>query len=94
MRKQYCLEWINKSGRDGFKSIGHDCPALAEKELNRKIKSKSCASAWITWNYTGNDIPEDEFGQDHYFKGIRKRSFDLLGTTIYVENDYIEMKGE
>lgn len=90
MRKQYCLEWRNKSGRDGFKSIGHDCPALAEKELKKKIRQKSCADAYITWNYTGNDIPEGEFGEDHFIKGIRKRSFEIFGSTVYVDNDYIE----
>lgn len=88
MRKQYCLEWYNKSGRDGFKSIGHDCPELAEKELWKKIKSKSCANAYVTWNYTGDDAPE-EF-EDHFFKGVKKRTLDLLGTTVYIENDYIE----
>ena len=90
MRKQYCLEWRNKSGRDGFKSIGHDCPALAEKELKKKIRQKSCADAYITWNYTGHDIPEGEFGEDHFIKGIRKRSFDVFGSTVYVDNDHIE----
>lgn len=90
MRKQYCLEWRNKYGRDGFKSIGHDCPALAEKELKKKIRQKSCAEAYITWNYTGGDIPEGEFGEDHFIKGIRKRSFDVFGSTVYVDNDYIE----
>ena len=90
MKKQYCLEWYNKSERDGFKSIGYDCPEQAEKAMKRKIRQKSCAEAYITWNYVGNDIPEGEFGEEHFYKGIRKRSFDVLGSTIFIDNDYIE----
>lgn len=90
MKKQYCLEWYNKSGRDGFKSIGYDCPVEAERELKKKIRQRSCAEAMITWNYVGNDIPEDEFGEEHFYKRIRKKKFDVLGMTVYVDNDYIE----
>lgn len=90
MRKQYCMEWINKTGRDGFKSIGHDCPELAEKELMKKIKQKSCASAWLTWNYTGEDVPDNEFGVDHYIKGVRKESVEILGFgTVYFDDEII-----
>ncbi len=93
MRKQYCLEWNTKSGRNGWKSLGHD---LTEKEcrsiLNKKIKLKSTASAYITWNYTGNDIPKEEFGEDHFLMGLYKRHMELMGMDVYVDNDIKEME--
>lgn len=73
MRKQYCMEWNTKSGRNDWKSLGID---LTKKEcktiLNKKIKQRSTASAWITWNYIGDDIPEEEFDKDHFLMGLYK----------------------
>lgn len=92
MKKQYCLEWQNKSGSNGFKSVGIDCAELAEKALTRKIKLKSCASARLTWNYVGADVPDDEIGEDHFYKGYYKKSFEMLGVRMYVENDIREIE--
>lgn len=95
MRKQYCMEWDTKSGRNGWKSLGHD---LTEKELtsllNRKMKQKSTASAFITWNYTGDGIPEEEFGKDHFFMGLHKKRLEVLGMVVYIDNEIEKMKGE
>ena len=90
MKKQYCLEWMNKSGRSGCKNIGYDCPKQAEKELRKKIKQESCASAWVNWNWVGNDVSDDELGNDYYFKGIHKNYVELFGRKVWIENDYIE----
>ena len=95
MRKQYCLEWTTRSGRVNgtWKSIGHDCPELAEKALQKKIKAKSTLSAWITWNYVGSDMPEEEFGVDHFYKGFYKHTLDVMGMKVIIQNDIREMEG-
>lgn len=45
MKKQYCLEWQNKKGSSGWKSIGYDCP-------NEAIFQKKNISAKISLNIT------------------------------------------
>ena len=90
MKKQYCLEWINKSGRSGWKNIGKDCPELALKELKKKIKQESCASAWVNWNYVGADVPDEEVGIDYPLKRIYKNSVDLFGHKVWFDDELIE----
>lgn len=92
MKKQYCLEWTTKKGNTGWKHIGHDCPDLAEKMLGRKIKQTSTASAYITWNYVGDDIPDGELYEDHFYKGFYKYHLDVMGMTVYIDNDIREME--
>ena len=96
MAKQYCMEWQTKSGRTGWKSIGKDCPAEAEKALKKKIKTKSCLSAYITYNFVGDDSTDQNFGKDYFYKGLYKGSeqLDVFGTTvnIFYEDDIREME--
>lgn len=95
MKKQYCMEWFTKSGRDGFKDLGYD---LTEKEcrsaLNRKMKQRSTASASITWNYVGNDVPDEELGEEYFFLGATKTHLEILGSTFWIDNEITETKGE
>lgn len=95
MKKQYCLEWYTKKGNDGFKSLGYDLTdAQCEKEMMRKLKQRTTESVCITWNYVGNDIPDEEIGKDYYLMGGRKNSFEVLGSIVYIENDYQIWKEE
>lgn len=91
MKKQFGLEWNLKSGHNGWKSIGYDCPEEAERQMKRKIKSKSCTSAYITWNYVGNDVPEEELFEEHFYKGLYKYRIEMFGMDVYIENDIREM---
>ena len=87
MKKQHCMEWYTKKGNDGFKSLGHDLTKEeCKKALMKKLKQKSTISVQITWNYVGEDRPDD-FDHDYMFG--KKRKFNLLGSDVYVENDYI-----
>lgn len=90
MKKQYCLEWYTKKGNFGFKSLGYDLTEdQAEKEMMRKLKSKTTSSVRVTWNYVGNDIPDEEFGEEYWLMSGSKRTLDVLGMTCYFENEYI-----
>lgn len=91
MKKQYCLEWHNKSGRNGFRVIGYDCPTQAEKAMQKKIKLVSCASATISWNYVGDDVSDEEIGKEYFYKGLYKERLEIFGFDVYVENAYKEM---
>lgn len=91
MEKQYCIEWSLKSGRTGWKSIGHNCPEEAIKQMNRKIKNKSCASVSITWNYVGEDVPDEEIGCDYFYQGVYKTKLNIFGCDVYIDNDIKEM---
>lgn len=94
MKKQYCMEWYTKKGNDGFKSLGYDlADDQVKKEMMKKLKQRSTESVVITWNYVGNDIPDEEIGEEYFLMGGRKRSLDVLGMTCYIENDYEIWKG-
>lgn len=89
MKKQYCLEWYTKNGRDGFKSLGYDLTEQeVEKEMMKKLKQKSTASVAISWNYVGSDVPEELAGDEWWLMGGSKRKFEVFGNTVYVDNDY------
>ena len=91
MKKKYYLEWVNKDGRWYMKSIGKDCPSEAIKLMQNKIKSKSCASVYINWNYVGDDVPNDEIGKDYFYKGLSKTKLEIFGHDVYIDNDIQEM---
>ena len=91
MKKQYCLEWQNKKGSSGWKSIGYDCPNEAIKQMEKKIKSKSCASANIHWNYVGDDVPNGEIGNEYFYKGLYKTKLEIFGHDVYIDNDIQEI---
>lgn len=90
MKKQYCLEWQNKKGSSCWKSIGYDCPNEAIKQMKNKIKNKCCASVNIYWNYVGNDVPDDEIGNEYFYKGLHKRKLEIFGNAVYIDNDIQE----
>ena len=94
MKKQYCLEWGLMSGHYGWKSIGEECPEEAVRQMKRKIRNKSCISAWVNWNWCGEDTPDEEMGRDYFYKGLYKYSLEVFGTKVYIQNDIREMKGD
>lgn len=84
MKKQYGLEWNTRSGRCNWKSIGYDCPQEAIKEMRKKIKSKSVLSAMVTWNYVGNDVPDEELGREYGYMRAYKMVVDtIIGRAIF-----------
>lgn len=95
MKKQYCMEWYTKKGNSGFKSLGHDLTEdECEKALMRKLKQKSTSSVQIDWNYVGDDVSKGEKYVDHFVMFGRKKTFEVFGTEVYVENDYQIERGE
>ena len=95
MRKQYCMTWYTKSGKSFFKSLGHDITEdECRKALLKKIKLKSTTSAIIEWNYTGDDVDDEELGKDYFFLGYRKWFMNFMGHYIYDDDQIIEMEGE
>lgn len=92
MKKQYYLTYDLKSGKYGFKNLGHDLTEEeVEKALKRKIKSKNCCRVVASWGYVGKDIPDDEMFKDYFIKGYYKNFVELMGCKVYFEDDIKEI---
>lgn len=89
MKKQYCIEWYTRSGRDGFKTLGYDLSDNeCKRELAKKLRQKTTSSVTISWNYVGDDIPDSEVGEEHPYMGGAVRRIEMFGHTLYLDNEY------
>lgn len=84
MKKRYYIEWETIKGRKAFKRS--DSQEEAEAEMRKRIKNKNVRSVSVSWSWVGDDVPDEEIGNEYFLKGLYKDSVEFMGCEIVIQD--------